>query len=77
MKQFLTFLIGFVSILIVIAGCVCAVCAFANPDPQSSTLTIICGVVFILAWAYIAVDWFNSDMPSAIYEHWRQKFNNK
>ena len=73
MKQFLIFLIGFISIIIAIAGGICAIQTITTGVP----FLVVCAVIFISAWGYMVIDWLKSKSPEKVAELIYNKIKNR
>lgn len=61
MKQVIIFLIGLLSILVAIAGAVCAVVAVANGG-----FTLVCGIIFFSVWVSLWIAYLKNKYPEKI-----------
>lgn len=69
MKQFLIFVFGLMSMVVFVCGMVCGVQAIASGEPFS----VVCGVVFMIIWVYVAINWLKSNGPDMLYKQFFEK----
>lgn len=69
MKQVIIFLIGLLSILVALAGAVCAVVAVVNGG-----FALVCGFIFFAVWVFLWLTYMKNKYPEKIGERLYAKF---
>lgn len=69
MKQFLIFVFGLLSILVFVCGMVCGIQAIVS----GGTFSVVCAVVFMIVWVYLAIDWLKMNGPDLLYNQFFDK----
>lgn len=73
LKQILIFLVGLVSMLVAVAGVVCAIQAIAT----KVVFCIICAILFLPVWAWLAIEYFKDKCPEGLGETIYNKLKKK
>lgn len=66
MRQFLIFIVGALSMFIAVAGIICGIQAIAT----SIGFLVLCGILFLIVWTFIAVVYFRGKYYEKIVANW-------